>query len=62
MVCSATPLSVAHDVMMPSRLPDTSPGLGPLARQVTPPEPALACAPACTDVSLVDPALLGVYG
>lgn len=43
MVCSAMPLSTAHEVITPSREPDTSPGLGPLARLVTPPPADFAC-------------------
>ena len=43
MVCSTMPLSTAHEVMTPSREPDTSPGLEPLARLVTPPPADFAC-------------------
>ena len=43
MLCSAMPLSIAHEVMTPSREPDTSPGLWPLVRLVTPPPADFAC-------------------
>ena len=44
-VCIAMPLSTAHDVITPSRDPDTSAGRGPLVRHVTPPPADLACMP-----------------